>query len=46
MKTLMRFLKDNHLISTEPFDENGELIENLEKRQSQLTGEGLELFNK
>lgn len=45
-KTLMGFLKNNNLITIDPFYENGEIKENLEVRQSELTDEGLELFKK
>jgi hypothetical protein len=43
-KTLMKFLKDNGLILIEPFNESGELKEDLLVMQSNLTEEGNLLF--
>lgn len=43
---LMQFLKKNNLIKIDPFNDNGEIKENLEVKQSELTEEALELFKK
>ncbi|NIF22093.1 hypothetical protein [Candidatus Pantoea multigeneris] len=44
---LMRFLKThNLLINVEPFDENGNVKDDLVIKKSHLTDDGLELFKK
>ena len=44
---LMNFLKNNELlISVEPFDEKGQLKQDLIVKKSNVTDEGLELFKK
>jgi len=43
-KTLMAFLKENGLITVDPFDESGDIKKDLIVRQSDLTDEGIKLF--